>query len=155
MLNRITELLNKKNAQVIVIDSIQTMYTDILNSAAGSVSQVREAAAQLVQYAKSNGHCRFFSGHVTKEGMLAGPRVLEHMVDTVLYFEGQNDSRFRVFGPLKIRFGAMNELGVFGMAEKGLRCNDQSFCDFFVPFCQTYSRQCCHGYVGRHASSIS
>ena len=106
---------------VMVIDSIQTMYTDMQTGSPGGVSQLREATAQLVRYAKSTQTTIFLVGHVTKEGALAGPRVLEHMVDAVLYFEGQQDSRFRVIRAIKNRFGAVNELGVFAMTEKGLR----------------------------------
>jgi len=107
--------------QVIVIDSIQTIYTDLLQSAPGSVAQVRESAAQLVRYAKKSGAALFLVGHVTKEGTLAGPRVLEHMVDTVLYFEGDSSSQFRMVRAIKNRFGAVNELGVFAMTETGLK----------------------------------
>ncbi|CAK0745293.1 DNA recombination protein [Gammaproteobacteria bacterium] len=107
--------------RVMVIDSIQTVYTELLHSAPGSVSQVRESAAQLVRYAKGTGTALFLVGHVTKEGILAGPRVLEHMVDTVLYFEGDTGSTFRVVRAIKNRFGAVNELGVFAMTERGLR----------------------------------
>jgi DNA repair protein RadA/Sms len=107
--------------QVMVIDSIQTLYTEVLQSAPGSVAQVRECAAQLVRYAKHTGTALFLVGHVTKEGTLAGPRVLEHMVDTVLYFEGDTDARFRVIRAIKNRFGAVNEIGVFVMTETGLR----------------------------------
>jgi DNA repair protein RadA/Sms len=104
-----------------VIDSIQTVFTDMLQSAPGSVAQVRESAAQLVRYAKQTGTSLLFVGHVTKEGTLAGPRVLEHMVDTVLYFEGDASSSYRVIRAVKNRFGAVNELGVFAMTEKGLK----------------------------------
>ena len=107
--------------RVLVIDSIQTMHTDLLESAPGGVAQVRESAAQLVRYAKSNDAGLFLVGHVTKEGALAGPRVLEHMVDTVLYFESEAGSRFRVIRAVKNRYGAANELGLFAMTEKGLR----------------------------------
>ncbi len=107
--------------EIMVIDSIQTIYTELLNSAPGSVSQVRESAARLVRYAKQSGTSIFLVGHVTKEGALAGPRVLEHMVDTVLYFEGDPGSRYRVIRAVKNRFGAVNELGVFAMSEKGLQ----------------------------------
>jgi DNA repair protein RadA/Sms len=107
--------------QVMVIDSIQTLYTEVLQSAPGSVAQVRECAAQLVRLAKHTGTSLFLVGHVTKEGTLAGPRVLEHMVDTVLYFEGDTDARFRVIRAIKNRFGAVNEIGVFVMTEAGLR----------------------------------
>ena len=111
----------KEKPAVIVIDSVQTIFTDTISSAPGGVSQVREAAAQLVRFAKSTDTAVFLVGHVTKEGALAGPRVLEHMVDTVLYFEGQADSRFRVIRAIKNRFGAVNELGVFAMTETGLK----------------------------------
>ncbi len=107
--------------QVLVVDSIQTVYTEQLQSAPGSVAQVRESAAQLVRYAKQSGCALFLVGHVTKEGQLAGPRVLEHMVDTVLYFEGEAGSRYRVIRAFKNRFGAVNELGVFGMTDLGLK----------------------------------
>jgi DNA repair protein RadA/Sms len=106
---------------VMVIDSIQTVFTDTLQSAPGSVSQVRDSAARLVQYAKQAGTTVFLIGHVTKEGAIAGPRVLEHMVDAVLYFETQSDSRYRVIRAVKNRFGAANELGFFAMSERGLR----------------------------------
>lgn len=107
--------------KVLVIDSIQTMFTSSVQSAPGSVSQVRESAAQLVRYAKQTHTALFLVGHVTKEGAIAGPRVLEHMVDSVLYFEGQNDSRYRLIRSVKNRFGAVNEIGVFAMTDKGLK----------------------------------
>jgi DNA repair protein RadA/Sms len=107
--------------QVIVVDSIQTLYSDAFTSAPGSVSQVRECAAQLTRLAKSSGICVLLVGHVTKDGHLAGPRVLEHIVDTVLYFEGDTHSSFRLVRSIKNRFGAVNELGVFAMTEKGLK----------------------------------
>ncbi|RME33405.1 MAG: DNA repair protein RadA [Gammaproteobacteria bacterium] len=118
---RILELAAKERPAAMVIDSIQTLYTEELSSAPGGVSQVRESAARLVQYAKRSGTALYLVGHVTKEGALAGPRVLEHMVDTVLYFEGDPGSRFRVVRAVKNRFGAVNELGVFAMTDKGLR----------------------------------
>ncbi len=104
-----------------VIDSIQTLYSDALTSAPGSVAQVRECAAQLTRYAKQSGTAIVLVGHVTKEGALAGPRVLEHIVDTVLYFEGDTHSSYRLVRAIKNRFGAANELGVFGMTERGLK----------------------------------
>ena len=107
--------------QVLMIDSIQTMHTSLLSSAPGSVGQVRESAMQLVNFAKQTGTALFLVGHVTKEGNLAGPRVLEHMVDTVLYFEGEQDNRHRIIRAVKNRFGAVNELGIFAMTDKGLR----------------------------------
>lgn len=106
---------------LVVIDSIQTLYTDALDSAPGSVSQVRECAARLVRYAKASGTTVILVGHVTKEGAIAGPRVLEHMVDTVLYFEHDAGSRFRLIRAVKNRFGAVNELGVFAMTDAGLK----------------------------------
>lgn len=118
---RIIAIAEKEKPQVMVIDSIQTMYTSLLQSAPGSVAQVRESAAQLVRFAKQTNTALLLVGHVTKEGALAGPRVLEHIVDTVLYFEGQRDNRFRVIRAVKNRFGAVNELGVFAMTDKGLR----------------------------------
>ena len=118
---RILELARQERPQAMVIDSIQTLYTALLQSAPGSVAQVRESAAQLVRFAKQTGTALFLVGHVTKEGTLAGPRVLEHMVDTVLYFEGDPGGRYRVIRAIKNRFGAVNELGVFAMTDKGLR----------------------------------
>jgi DNA repair protein RadA/Sms len=106
---------------VAVIDSIQTVYSEQLTSAPGSVAQVRECAAHLTRAAKYSGTCIVLVGHVTKEGALAGPRVLEHMVDTVLYFEGDTHSSFRLVRAIKNRFGAVNEIGVFAMTEKGLK----------------------------------
>lgn len=117
---RILSLAQKQKPKILVIDSIQTIHTDAINSAPGGVSQVRESAAQLVRFAKQTGTALFVVGHVTKEGTIAGPRVLEHMVDTVLYFEGQNSSRFRIIRAVKNRFGAVNEIGVFAMTDKGL-----------------------------------
>jgi len=113
--------LTQHPARIAVIDSIQTIYTDSLQAAPGSVAQVRECAACLTRFAKASGTCIILVGHVTKEGTLAGPRVLEHMVDTVLYFEGDTHSTFRLIRAFKNRFGAVNELGVFAMTEKGLR----------------------------------
>ena len=120
-LERILAVVAKEKPGVLVIDSIQTVYTDLLQSAPGAVAQVRECAAQLVRYAKQTNTTVMLIGHVTKEGTLAGPRVLEHMVDTVLYFEGDNSSRYRVIRAVKNRYGAINELGVFAMTDKGLR----------------------------------
>ena len=107
--------------ELMVIDSIQTIFTEQLSSAPGSVSQVRESTAQLVRFAKQTGTSLFIVGHVTKEGTLAGPRVLEHMVDTVLYFEGDPGDRYRILRAVKNRFGAVNEIGVFAMTDKGLK----------------------------------
>ncbi len=118
---RILALVTLERPRVMVLDSIQTFYSEQLQSAPGSVAQVRESAAQLVRFAKQTGTSLFLVGHVTKEGALAGPRVLEHMVDTVLYFEGEAGSQFRLVRAIKNRFGAVNELGVFAMTDKGLR----------------------------------
>ncbi len=118
---RIIATADKERPQVMVLDSIQTLYTEALQSAPGSVAQVRESAAQLVRFAKQSGTAMFLVGHVTKEGQLAGPRVLEHMVDTVLYFEGDPGDRYRILRAIKNRFGAVNELGVFAMTEAGLK----------------------------------
>jgi DNA repair protein RadA/Sms len=122
--NRVEQILATATSEkptVMVIDSIQTVYTDMLQSAPGSVAQVRESASQLVRFAKQSGIALFLVGHVTKDGALAGPRVLEHMVDTVLYFEGDSGSQFRIIRAIKNRFGAVNEIGVFVMTETGLR----------------------------------
>ncbi|KXJ51685.1 MAG: DNA repair protein RadA [Cycloclasticus sp.] len=120
-LETILTTAEKMSADVLVVDSIQTVFSDELQSAPGSVGQVRECAARLVRFAKRTNTAIFLVGHVTKEGTIAGPRVLEHMVDSVLYFEGDSGSRFRVIRAIKNRFGAVNELGVFAMTEKGLR----------------------------------
>jgi DNA repair protein RadA/Sms len=117
----IITLASKQQPKVMVIDSIQTIYTETVQSAPGAVSQVRESAAQLVRFAKQTGTALFLVGHVTKEGTLAGPRVLEHMVDTVLYFEGDDGERYRMIRAIKNRFGAVNELGVFAMTDTGLK----------------------------------
>lgn len=118
---RILDEAVKARPALIVADSIQTLWSELLTAAPGSVSQVRESAARLVRYAKETGTSVFLVGHVTKEGGIAGPRVLEHMVDAVLYFEGESGSRFRVLRAFKNRFGAVNELGVFAMSDKGLK----------------------------------
>lgn len=120
-LERILSVISKERPEVVVIDSIQTVYTEILQSAPGSIAQVRESAAQLVRYAKQTNTTVLLVGHVTKDGALAGPRILEHMVDTVLYFEGDTSSRYRVIRSIKNRYGAVNELGVFAMTDKGLK----------------------------------
>jgi DNA repair protein RadA/Sms len=108
-------------ARVLIVDSIQTMHSERIESAPGAVSQLRECTAELVRFAKASGTAVLLVGHVTKEGQIAGPRVLEHMVDTVLYFESDTGSRFRVLRSVKNRFGAANEIGVFAMVEQGLR----------------------------------
>ena len=120
-LERIVATLDAEKPDFCVIDSIQTLYSDQLSSAPGSVAQVRECAAQLTRHAKTGGCSIVLVGHVTKEGALAGPRVLEHIVDTVLYFEGDTHSSFRLVRAIKNRFGAVNEIGVFAMTEKGLK----------------------------------
>ena len=120
-LERILSIASSEHPEVMVIDSIQTVYTEMLQSAPGSVAQVRESAAQLVRYAKQTNTTVLLAGHVTKDGALAGPRILEHMVDTVLYFEGDSGSRYRVIRSVKNRYGAVNEIGVFAMTDKGLK----------------------------------
>ena len=117
----ILDVLTRESPRIVVIDSIQTMFTDVMQSAPGSVAQVRESAARLVRHAKERAVSVLLVGHVTKDGALAGPRVLEHMVDTVLYFENEADRRFRVIRAVKNRFGAANEIGLFAMTDKGLR----------------------------------
>src|SRR5450830_1196435 len=120
-LEKILATLQTHKPNIAVIDSIQTVYSEALQSAPGSVAQVRECSAQLTRLAKQLGITVILVGHVTKDGTLAGPRVLEHIVDTVLYFEGDQNSSFRLIRAFKNRFGAVNELGVFAMTEKGLR----------------------------------
>ena len=120
-LEKILAVLDQHPPDVAVVDSIQTVYSEALQSAPGSVAQVRECAAQLTRFAKSSGTSLLLVGHVTKEGAIAGPRVLEHMVDSVLYFEGDTHSSFRLVRAIKNRFGAVNELGVFAMTDRGLR----------------------------------
>ncbi|WP_329740959.1 DNA repair protein RadA [Dyella sp. A6] len=120
-IERILEQAVVTRPRVLVVDSIQTIWTELLTAAPGAVSQVRESAAKLTRFAKESGTSVMLVGHVTKEGGIAGPRVLEHMVDAVLYFEGESGSRFRVLRAFKNRFGAVNELGVFAMGDKGLR----------------------------------
>ncbi|MDX5445009.1 MAG: DNA repair protein RadA [Zoogloeaceae bacterium] len=120
-LERILATLGAERPRIAVIDSIQTLYSEALQSAPGSVAQVRECAAQLTRFAKTSGVSLVIVGHVTKDGALAGPRVLEHIVDTVLYFEGETHSSFRLVRAIKNRFGAVNELGVFAMTDRGLR----------------------------------
>lgn len=110
----------KEAPDLVIIDSIQTMYVDTLESTPGTVSQVRAAAQEIIRVAKKRGICVLFVGHVTKEGTIAGPRVLEHMVDAVLYFEGDRGHQFRILRSVKNRFGACDEIGVFEMTEKGL-----------------------------------
>ncbi|HJP05624.1 MAG: DNA repair protein RadA [Chromatiales bacterium] len=117
----VVQAVSETPVACLVIDSIQTMYSEDVASAPGSVTQLRESAAQLVRLAKSTGTTVLLVGHVTKEGVIAGPRVLEHMVDAVLYFESESDSRFRILRAVKNRFGAANELGIFAMTETGMR----------------------------------
>lgn len=117
----VSEVIRREKPQAVVIDSIQTMYSEAITSSPGSVSQVREATAAFLQLAKGLGITIFIVGHVTKEGVVAGPRVLEHMVDTVLYFEGDRHAAYRILRGVKNRFGSTNEIGVFEMREEGLR----------------------------------
>jgi len=117
----LVELVIRSPVGCVIIDSIQTMYSEAVASAPGSVAQLRESAAQLVRLAKTTGTTVLLVGHVTKDGQIAGPRVLEHMVDAVLYFESETDSRFRILRAVKNRFGAANELGIFAMTGAGMR----------------------------------
>src|SRR5690606_33521274 len=117
----ILEHAQSSKARVLIVDSIQTMHDAQVESSPGSAAQVRETAAALVRFAKSTGVAVLIIGHVTKEGLIAGPRILEHMVDTVLYFESDAGSRYRMIRAVKNRFGAANEVGVFAMAEQGLK----------------------------------
>ena len=119
-LDTIREVITERKPDVVVIDSIQTMFMETVSSAPGSVSQVRECTSVLMQIAKGMGIAVFIVGHVTKEGVVAGPRVLEHMVDTVLYFEGERSASYRILRGVKNRFGSTNEIGVFEMLEEGL-----------------------------------
>ena len=120
-LDEISEVIRSRKPEAVVIDSIQTMYNENVSAAPGSVSQVRESTGILLQLAKGLGVSIFIVGHVTKEGTVAGPRVLEHMVDTVLYFEGDKHASYRILRGVKNRFGSTNEIGVFEMREQGLK----------------------------------
>jgi DNA repair protein RadA/Sms len=117
----LVQAVRSEPVNCLIVDSVQTMYSETIASAPGSVTQLREAAAQLVRLAKTTGTTVLLVGHVTKDGTIAGPRVLEHMVDAVLYFESESDSRFRILRAIKNRFGAANELGIFAMTETGMR----------------------------------
>ena len=141
-LEAIIGALRTQAPQVVVIDSIQTIYTEALESAPGSVAQVRECAAQLTRLAKQSGLTVVLVGHVTKEGAIAGPRVLEHIVDTVLYFEGDTHSSFRLVRAIKNRFGAANELGVFAMTERGLKGVSNPSALFLSQHAQAVSGSC-------------
>ena len=141
-LEKILATLAREKPAVAVMDSIQTLYSEALQSAPGSVAQVRECAAHLTRYAKQSGTCIILVGHVTKEGALAGPRVLEHIVDTVLYFEGETHSSFRLVRAVKNRFGAVNELGVFAMTDKGLRGVSNPSALFLSQHAQEVSGSC-------------
>ena len=141
-LEKILVTLGSENPAVAVIDSIQTLWSDQLSSAPGSVAQVRECAAQLTRLAKQTGITIILVGHVTKEGALAGPRVLEHIVDTVLYFEGDTHSSFRLIRAVKNRYGAVNELGVFAMTDKGLKGVSNPSAIFLSPHGQDVPGSC-------------
>ena len=130
-LGDIREVMEAEKPEVVVIDSIQTMYMEEITSAPGSVSQVRECTNVLMQLAKGMGIAVFIVGHVTKEGVVAGPRVLEHMVDTVLYFEGERTASYRILRAVKNRFGSTNEIGVFEMQEEGL-CEVENPSEFLL-----------------------
>jgi DNA repair protein RadA/Sms len=152
-LEKIAAVLTEQRPRVVVVDSIQTVYSEQLTSAPGSVAQVRECAAQLTRAAKQAGHSLILVGHVTKEGTLAGPRVLEHIVDTVLYFEGETSSSFRLVRAFKNRYGAVNELGVFAMTERGLRGVSNPSAMFLSQHGQPVSGFMRDGDAGRHAAA--
>ncbi len=141
-LEKILNALQTEKPQIAVIDSIQTLWSDALSSAPGSVAQVRECAAQLTRQAKHSGTTIILVGHVTKEGALAGPRVLEHIVDTVLYFEGETHSSFRLIRAVKNRYGAVNEIGVFAMTDKGLKGVNNPSAIFLSPHGQDVAGSC-------------
>jgi DNA repair protein RadA/Sms len=141
-LEKILATLAQRQPAVAVIDSIQTLYSDQLTSAPGSVAQVRECAAHLTRWAKTGGGAVVLVGHVTKDGQLAGPRVLEHMVDTVLYFEGDAHSSFRLIRAIKNRFGAAGEIGVFAMTERGLKGVSNPSAIFLTPHAQPVPGSC-------------
>ena len=149
-LEKILATLQSNKPNIAVIDSIQTVYSEALQSAPGSVAQVRECSAQLTRLAKQLGITVVLVGHVTKEGAIAGPRVLEHIVDTVLYFEGDQNSSFRLIRAFKNRFGAVNELGVFAMTEKGLREVSNPSALFLSHHETQVSWQLYYRYNGRH-----
>ncbi|MBP3455176.1 MAG: DNA repair protein RadA [Alistipes sp.] len=121
LLENIVAQIEEQRPDVVIIDSIQTMYTDLVESSAGSVTQIRECAATLLRYAKSSGTAIFIIGHITKDGTIAGPKILEHIVDVVLQFEGDNNTAYRILRGIKNRFGATYEIGVFEMHDSGLR----------------------------------
>jgi len=150
-IEEITRVAEECQPKIIVIDSIQVMHSADVASAPGSVSQVRECAAYLIQYAKQTGTALFLVGHVTKDGNLAGPKVLEHMIDCFMMLEGNDDSRFRTLRGQKNRFGAVNELGVFAMTETGLKEVKKSLCYFPGPYRGSVTGQSCCCIVGRHA----
>ena len=141
-LEKILAVLQAERPCVAVIDSIQTLWSEQLSSAPGSVAQVRECAAQLTRLAKQTGMTIILVGHVTKEGALAGPRVLEHIVDTVLYFEGDAHSRFRLIRAVKNRYGAVNEIGVFAMTDRGLKGVNNPSAMFLSPHGQNIPGSC-------------
>ncbi len=124
LLENIISQIDEQRPDIVIIDSIQTMYTDLIDSSAGSVSQIRECAATLLKYAKSTGTSIFIIGHITKDGTIAGPKILEHIVDVVLQFEGDGNNIYRILRGIKNRFGATFEIGVFEMLDNGLRCVD-------------------------------
>ena len=153
-LEAIQAALKQHKPSVVVMDSIQTRYSDQITSAPGSVSQVRECAAQLTRMAKQMGIAMIFVGHVTKDGAIAGPRVLEHMVDTVLYFEGDQHSNYRMIRAIKNRFGAANELGVFAMTEMGLKGVSNPSAIFLASYRDDVAGSCV-GYARRKPSAFS
>ena len=154
-INEITNLAQEHQPKLIVIDSIQVMHSAEIASAPGSVSQVRECAAYLVQYAKQTNTAIFFVGHVTKDGNLAGPKVLEHMIDCFVMLEGGDDSRYRTLRGQKNRFGAVNELGVFCHDRNRLKRSEEPIRDFSCSYRRNFSRLIGHSFMGGHASLIN
>ena len=151
-LDAILSLAEKGDYETIVIDSIQTVFHPDITSTPGSVAQIREASMQFMRLAKSSGIPIFLVGHVTKVGAIAGPRIMEHMVDTVLYFEGDKSHIFRILRAVKNRFGSTNEIGVFEMREKGLTQVPNPSAVFFVRAGCYGAGIGCHGLYGRNPS---
>lgn len=138
-IERICEILEEQKTFMVILDSIQTLYTEAIPAASGSIAQIKESASILTRFAKNTGTTLLIVGHVTKEGILAGPRVLEHMVDCVLYFEGKSDLQYRMIRAVKNRFGAVNELGVFDMTDQGLKEVINPATIFLDRYCEVFA----------------
>ena len=151
----VNEAIININPKLVIIDSIQTMYSDEITAAAGSVSQVREITSQVMRVCKSKGITTIIIGHVTKDGNIAGPRVLEHMVDTVLYLEGERYFSYRILRGVKNRFGSTNEIGMFEMKEEGM-CEITNPSDILISERDDNpSRKCNCSKYGRNKTFIS